>query len=225
MPAYGELEREAAAAAAQTQATALEATPPPTAPDAPQSAAEAAGYTGERRDESTYGGEGYDKDWDPAWERRMRKLLGDEMVGNPKALFDPKHRAWLRRQAKKKRAETKTGEASTGEEEEEAETPTTGGVDPAGQTVPATLPPAMANNNVSPRMLPSGQLPTGPIFQTTAGPWGSGWIPAGNGLYWPPWPTTGGPIAKPGPQRQEGAAPPMPRTLSADGQAAAVERA
>lgn len=220
-----EYQQEAAAQAAAVEAVAA---PPDTgtavAAQGSQDAAAAAGYTGERVDESTYGGAGYDKDWDPAWERRMRKLLGDEMVGDAKALFDPKHRRWLNKQAKKQRAETKT--EGTGETEAPVtEQAQTGGVDPGpGGEVPATLPPAASNNNVPPRMLPSGRLPTGPIFQTTAGPWGSGWIPAGNGLYWPPWPSTGGPIEKPGPRRREGAAPPMPRTLNADDQAEAIER-
>jgi hypothetical protein len=226
-----ELTKGAAGAAAQDQATALEDAPP--APDTAMtpSAAAAAGYEGERVDESTFGGEDYDKDWDPGWVRILRnRLLKNGLISEDdltdKALFDPKHRSWLNKQLKKYNQSAKS-EEGTGETEEPTEEPApqTGGVDSMpGQEVPATLPPAMANNNVPPRVIPSGRLPTGEIFQTTAGPWGSGWIPAGNGLYWPPWPSTGGPIAKPGPQRAGGAAPPMPRTLDAEGQASAIER-
>lgn len=203
----------------------LAARPEPVSPP-PEDAAARAGYTGERVDNSTYGGESYDKDWDPAWERRARELLGDEVVGGDKELFSPAHRRRINKLMGKKKREQR---AAAGKREEvavaEAE-PETGGVDeppapgPGAETggmepLPPEFPPAMQNNQVKPRVLAGGRLPGGEeIFRTTAGPWGSGWIPAGNGLWWPPYPVTGGPVSRPN----------MPQTLDAEGQANALER-
>ena len=200
-------------ASAAGQVDALEAAPD--IGNSTQPAVDTGGYTGERKDESTVG----EKDWDPAWERRMNKMFPEEK-GN---MWDPGFRAKLNRMARKKRnanQAAKPPEASstpTGG----VDPPPTGGVDPppgnGGGSIPQTLPPAATNNNVQPRVLAGGRLPGGePIFQTLAGPWGSGWIPAGRGLWWPPWPTTAGPIERPDAT--------MPMTLTALGQAGGLEK-
>ena len=51
----------------------------PTSPTPPGSAQASAGeqyggFTGTRKDESTYGGANYEKDWDPQWEKRVNRL-------------------------------------------------------------------------------------------------------------------------------------------------------
>ena len=109
---------------------------PPTAdpmkpPDAPKvgdqaaglaDPAKAAGFAGERKDESTFGGDSYQKDWDPGWEKRLKKsgLFKDKDLTEG-ALYDPQHRAWLNKQMRKNKKNA-TGAAGTevpGEEVEE----------------------------------------------------------------------------------------------------------
>lgn len=106
-----------------------------------QTAAQRAGYHGETRESGSDPNRG-EKHWDPAWEKRMRNLLGDESVGGEGDLYDPKHREWLNRQARKKRGESAgAGGAAAGEEatqplEEaaaEAPTPTPQGQLPVAQ--------------------------------------------------------------------------------------------
>lgn len=195
------------------------------APSAPLPGNEAMGKTVQ--------GQTWDKPYDEQWTHALRnKLLKSGMITekdiSEQALMDPAHRRWLNKLLKKwaKGQESAASESETGGTEQtppEEQAPPPSGA-PESQ-VPTTLPPAATNNNVPPRVLAGGRLPTGEIFQTTAGPWGTGWIPAGNGLYWPPWPSTGGPIAMPSPRRRQGEAEPMPRTLTADGQATGMERA
>jgi hypothetical protein len=87
-----------------------------------QTAAQKAGYHGETKESGSDPRRGK-KQWDPAWERRMRKLLGDK-VGDAGDLYDPKHRQWLNKQARKQKG-AKGEVAPTGEEAppEEAVTP------------------------------------------------------------------------------------------------------
>jgi hypothetical protein len=171
----------------------------------------------------------WDKPYDEQWTHQLRnRLLKSGMVSEAdiaeQALMDPNHRKWLNsllKQWSQNQKEGGGGGQGGGEEEEQPQAPPPENA--PGTQVPETIPPAASNNNVKPRVLAGGRLPSGEIFQTTAGPWGSGWIPTGDGLYWPPWPSAGGPIAKPSPKRRMGTAEPMPKTLTAEGQADAME--
>ena len=188
----------------------------------------------EEMGKDVYGNQ-WDKPWDQQWVRQLRgRLLKAGLITEEDlketALMDPQHRRWLNKQLKKlgkakQEGATTEPESETGEATPEETIVETAQVGPRETQMPSAFPPAMSNNNVAPRVIPTGRLPSGQLFQTTAGPWGSGWIPAGNGLYWPPWPTAGGPVAMPGPRRRQGEAEPMPRTLTAEGQVEMVERA
>jgi len=110
-------------------------TPPPAGGAQPPAPAAAApqGYQGERRDDSTVG----EKDWDPGWEKRVRKMFPDEKGD----LNDPKYRDYLNKKMRGERQKAKAPAGGGGEVPPEeappeappggtAEEPPTGGVDP-----------------------------------------------------------------------------------------------
>lgn len=125
---------------------------------------------------------------DPGWVVRLRMKLvesGKVSMDDIQAdkLADPEHRKWLNKMLK-----DANGEAA-------AATPETGGAEPApAETGGAEPAPTAAPK---PSVLRPGHLPTGPVWHSTPVPAGDGWTPAGDGLWWPPYPVTGGPIAKP----------------------------
>lgn len=55
--------------------------------------------------------------WDDPWERRARKLLGNENVGTKEDLADPEHRKWMRRKMRKKKRGQKADAAAVAPEE------------------------------------------------------------------------------------------------------------
>lgn len=99
---------------------------PPTPPAPPaageqaaaveQTAAQKAGWEGDTKESGSDPNRG-DKQWDPQWEKRMRAKLGDK-VGSLGDLYDPKHRQWLNKQARKQKGGGGGAEevAPTGEE-------------------------------------------------------------------------------------------------------------
>jgi hypothetical protein len=139
---------------------------------------------------------------DPAWVRNANeklvktgKIKLDDIQAD--ALADPEHRKWLNRMLRK----------NADEEAAAASAAATQGA--AAQTAPRSAPAAGGGANSqqvatmatsskpAPSVLKPGHMPTGQLWQGTATPGGGGWSPAGNGLWWPPWPVTGGPIQKP----------------------------
>lgn len=124
----------------QPQGPASNPPPAPDAPSKPPTEAEELGYTGVRKDESTFGGEGYQRDWDPGWVRQLRKRalasgkISEEDL-DPAKLYDPEHRRWLNKKLKGSGkgagAETEAG-AGTGTGEGEG-TEGTGGAGAPGE--------------------------------------------------------------------------------------------
>lgn len=127
---------------------------------------------------------------DPGWVVRLRKKLVERgLVGmddiQADKLADPNHRKWLNKMLKNAQ-----GTSGGGEGEGEA----TGGAEPA--PAPAPTQPTQTQP-ANPSVLRTGHLPTGRLWHSTPVAAGDGWLPAGDGLWWPPYPVTGGPIAKP----------------------------
>lgn len=125
---------------------------------------------------------------DPGWVVRLRMKLvesGKVSMDDIQAdkLADPEHRKWLNKMLKDATGAEAT--PATGGAEPAPAGPQTGGAEPAPTAAP------------KPSVLRPGHLPTGPIWHSTPVPAGDGWTPAGDGLWWPPYPVTGGPIAKP----------------------------
>ena len=115
----------------------------------------------------SYGG----ADWDAAWEKRAKKLLGDR-AGSHADMADPQHRRWVNKQLKKQKASAGGGGETPAEEppaetapppgEAEGGPPDTGGVD--------TMPPEGTPG--APGAPPPGQ-------------WAGGWLPnAGAAVPW-----------------------------------------
>lgn len=126
-------------------------------------------------------------------------------------LANPEHRKWLNRMLQDfNRQQASTEPISGGEPSEEP---------------PAIEPPEEPSWEPPPRqtVIPSGRLPRGrrtevPIQTLAPG----GWVPAGDGLWWPPYPTTSGPIRRSLARRGTGRTEPA-YTLNAEGQEKALE--
>lgn len=135
-----------------------------------------------------------EKDWktevsalgvDPGWVVRLRmklvdsgKISMDDIQADK--LSDPEHRKWLNKMLK---------------ENNDAEAAATS--TPAVSTPASTETAPQTSTAPKPSVLKPGHLPTGEIWHSDNVPAGDGWLPAGNGLFWPPYPVTGGPIEKP----------------------------
>lgn len=140
----------------------------------PQDPAQAAGYTGERKDESTVG----EKDWDPGWERRVGQMVKSGALtqeeASQKNLWDPKHRAYINQKMKQWQASKKKKPASgtsSGSGETSPATPPTGGTEtmPQGSPPKGTPPPPNEWPQGPPGGAPGGWLPNrNPM------PWGGG---------------------------------------------------
>lgn len=151
---------------------------------------------------------------DASWVRNAIRLIGRENVGSFEDLADPEHRKWVRRKMRKAKREQKQAAPPPPPEEEE--------VGDGEESAPEPAPPPKPTESRIVRLsgrLPRGRMVDRPVALAAPG----GYVPAGEGLWWPPYPTTGGPIARP-----EFAASPTRKTdlsytLSAADQAAALE--
>ena len=143
---------------------------------------------------------------DESWVRRAVSLLGQDKVGSFEDLADPEHRKWLRRKMNKaKQAQAAAPPAEVADEE----------AAPVEEEAPQV---AEGGRSV----IPSGRIPSRSLDRPTTGvPGPGGWVPAGDDLWWPPYPTTGGPMARP--ETVAGAAPPMEMTFTAGDQANGLE--
>lgn len=135
---------------------------------------------------------------DAGWIRRIQRLLVETGKISPdmlseENLADEQHRRWLQKQLRKARAEQQA--AAQPPTAKPATPPGTGGIEPAPVQT-GGIEPAPGGKPV-PSVLSPGHLPTKSVWRSTAVPAGGGWTPAGDGLWWPPYPVTGGPIARP----------------------------
>jgi len=148
---------------------------------------------------------------DASWVRRAVSLLGREKVGSFKDMADPEHRKWLRRKMGKAKAQQPKPEPEVAEGEGEETVP---------ESTPEPTPPESR-----PVVIPSGRVPKGRVVERPVRglPGPGGWVPAGEGLWWPPYPTTGGPIARPELDRPAGGGTDQHYTLNAAGQRSALE--
>jgi hypothetical protein len=124
---------------------------------------------------------------DASWVRRAIALIGRDKVGSFEDLADPEHRKWIRRKMRKAKAEQKKAVPPPAPEEEPGD---------GEETAPEPAPPPKPTESRIVRL--SGRLPRGRMVDRPtplAAP--GGWVPADEGLWWPPYPTTGGPIARP----------------------------
>jgi hypothetical protein len=144
---------------------------------------------------------------DESWVRRAVALLGQDKVGTFEDLADPEHRKWIRRKMNKAKGQAKAS-VEVADEEVEEET---------GPEEEATSPEERRT------VIPSGRIPSRSMARPTTGvPGPGGWVPAGDDLWWPPYPTTAGPMARPELTSGEGTG--MGRTLTAGDQASALQR-
>jgi hypothetical protein len=153
---------------------------------------------------------------DAQWVRNLKnKLVKTGAIPasyiTSEALSDAGHRKRLNRMLrdlKKQKTEKPEPEVEEGEGEE---------------TAPETPPePTQAQPRIT--VFPTGRFPKGRMVDrpTTGLPGPGGWVPAGEGLWWPPYPTTAGPMARPElekPTVETG----LDYTLNAAGQSAALE--
>jgi hypothetical protein len=142
------------------------------------------------------------KDWkddvsklgiDPGWVVALRKNLVEAgIIGMDEIqadrLADPEHAAYLNKLLKKYKGQKKA----------EAE--------PTPEATPTAPVPAGTSTKPPPSVLKPGHLPTEPHWTETPTAGAGGYIPAGGGTWWPPFPSTGG--------RVESAT--MPATAQAD---------
>lgn len=158
--------------------------------DSPQTTTQLQGGTGLEKVMGA-GGQG-DANYDAGWGQRVMRLLGplypDLKVED---LQDPETQKWANRKLRKLRGQ----QPSTGGPEPPAQA-ATGGASPPVQTG-GPEPSLAAQGRALPSVLSPGRLPTGRIWESEHAPVPGGYMPAGNGLYWPPWPTTGGTVAQP----------------------------
>jgi len=147
---------------------------------------------------------------DESWVRRAVSLLGQDKVGSFDDLADPEHRAWLRRKMNKAKGQQKAAPVGEVVDEEVAE-----------ETGPEEEAPPQTKERRA--VIPSGRIPSRSIPRPTTGiPGPGGWVPAGDDLWWPPYPTTAGPMARP--ELTTGIETGLKRTLSAGDQSDALER-
>jgi hypothetical protein len=135
---------------------------------------------------------------DPGWVVALRKNLVESGKVSMEdiqsdALADPEHRKWLNRQMRKHNDENAAAASAAATQGAKPQTSTAASspLAASSQQVAAT------STKPVPSVLKPGHMPTGQLWSGTATPGGGGWSPAGNGLWWPPWPVTGGPIQKP----------------------------
>jgi hypothetical protein len=146
---------------------------------------------------------------DASWVRNAIGLIGRENVGSFEDLADPEHRKWIRRKMRKANREKKVQpEVAEGEGEE---------------TAPETPEPAATEPRRT--VFPTGRIPKGRMVDRPTGglPGPGGWVPAGEGLWWPPYPTTAGPMARPELEKPSGEGTGLDYILNAAGQSAALE--
>lgn len=143
---------------------------------------------------------------DPGWVVRVRQKLvesgkhGWEII-DPENLKDPEHLKWLNKQMRSVSETAETPAAQTGGAEPAPAQ--TGGAEPA----PAAAP--------KPKVMPTGRIPKGEIYASTPLAGAGGAIPAGEGSWWPPYPTTTGKV--------EGSVlKPATQTMTSAAQAAAL---
>lgn len=143
----------------QTQNQQTQLTPPPA-----QDPAVAAGYTGQRKDESTVG----NKDWDPGWAERLRKSgqFSEEDLSE-KNLWDPQHRAYLNKKLKAwQQSQKKQGGGGAG-----------GGAEPAPPPMSEPEPAPGPERGGERNQPPPGEWPPRYPGPTPPGWPGGGWLP------------------------------------------------
>jgi hypothetical protein len=137
-------------------------------------------------------------------------------------LEDEETRNWVNRKIRKKREADAAAAAAAPAAAPAAKPAAQEEAKPAPmQGAPTTAPPAPVPQQQklpTPTVLRSGRLPIEPIFQApVAQPVNGGWVPAYDGLWWPPYPQTGGPIPLPKATQS------MTKPASAQAQLAALE--
>lgn len=139
---------------------------------------------------------------DPGWVVALRgslvdsgKVSMDDIQAD--ALADPEHRKWLNRQMRKQKEEEAAASQAAATQGSSAQPVASSNTSLTAGTNPQQAVTTAASTKPAPSVLKPGHMPTGQLWQGTATPGGGGWSPAGNGLWWPPWPVTGGPIEKP----------------------------
>ena len=150
---------------------------------------------------------------DASWVRRAVSLLGRENVGTFEDLADPEHRKWMRRKMNKAKQEQQAVASAPQPEVEEGE----------GEETAPEIPEA-APTEPRRTVFPTGRIPKGRLVDRPTGglPGPGGWVPAGEGLWWPPYPTTAGPMARPELEKPT-VGTGLDYTLNAAGQTAALE--
>jgi hypothetical protein len=148
---------------------------------------------------------------DSSWVRRAVALLGQDKVGSFEDLADPEHRKWIRRKMRKAKKSAKpVGEVADEVADEGIE-----------ETAEEEIIPTETEERRA--VIPSGRIPSRSLSRPTTGiPGPGGWVPAGDNLWWPPYPTTAGPMARP--ELSRGGGTSLRRTLTAGDQAGALER-
>lgn len=136
-------------------------------------------------------------------------------------LNDEETRKWVNRKLAKKREADAVAAAATAAAPTDAPAAAAPAASEPSSTAAAPLP--VPQTPAAPAVSPlydNGRLPMEPL-RATAVPAAAngGWVPAGNGLWWPPYPQVGGPIPLPS------ATSSLLRPASAQAQLAAVEGA